>query len=645
MYIVKRDENNPILHPTKLRRFEALATLNGCPLLYKDDLYLFYRAMAPRDVLVTHDALISSIGITKWSKESRAFEKRKIFIEPSASFDKFGCEDPRVTYFEGNHYIFYTALSSVPFSAENIKVACAISKDLSRIDSRHLVTPFNAKAMTLFPERINGKIAVLFSAHTDEPPAKMCIAYADTMEQIFDETFWNTWHQKIDDHTLHITKTPDDHNEVGAPPILTKDGWLLIYSRAQHYFNEGERLFTIEAVLLDKDDPLTIKKRTKNPILIPETHYEEYGLVGSIVFPSGALYNESKDELEIYYGAADMTCARAKVKLSHLIQSMGENDELFERAPNAPVMSPLPSSPWESSCVFNPSAVDINGTIYIFYRAMGTDNTSVIGLAVSKDGTTVDERLSLPIYVPRAEFELKHGGPNDNSGCEDPRVTLIEDTLYMLYTAYDSVSVPKIAMTSISKNDFLNRDFTKWAEPSLISPDFVGDKDSAIFPKKIDDSYMIIHRIDPQICADFVSELTNDSAHLYRCVEMMQPRAGSWEALRIGLAATPIEVDIGYLMFYHGVALNKTYSVGVALLDKKDPSIVLSRSVEPIFYPKTDYEKIGLIPNVVFPCGAVLRGNTVYLYYGGADTVTHIATASLDSILERVYPSFMQPTA
>ncbi len=642
MYIVKRDENNPLLHPTKIRRFEALATLNGCPLMWNDSLYLIYRAMAPRDPLVTHDALISSIGITKWSKESLQFEKRKIFIEPSASFDKYGCEDPRVTFFEGTHYIFYTALSSVPFNAECIKVACAISKDLSRIDSRHLVTPFNAKAMTLFPERINGKIAVLFSAHTDEPPAKMCIAYADTMQQLFDETYWNKWHTDIDKHTLHITKTPDDHNEVGAPPILTKEGWLLIYSRAQNYFHESERLFTIEAVLLDKDNPLIIKKRTKNPILIPETHYEEYGLVGSIVFPSGALYDEKSDTLEIYYGAADMTCARASVNLSHLLSSMGENDELFERVPNAPALAPLPESPWEDVAVFNPSAIDLDGTIYILYRAMGRDNTSVIGMALSHDGVTISERLSLPIYIPREEFELKHGGPNDNSGCEDPRVTLIGNTIYMLYTAYDSVSVPKIAMTSIGKEDFLKRDFTKWSTPTLISPDFVGDKDSCIFPKKINDSFMIIHRIDPQICADFVKELSNTGTHLYRCVEMMQPRNGTWESLRIGLAATPIEVEMGYLMFYHGIAKDKTYSVGVALLDKKDPSVVISRSVEPIFYPKTDFEKIGLIPNVVFPCGAVLRDKTVYLYYGGADTVTHIATAPLDKIIERVYPSFMR---
>jgi predicted GH43/DUF377 family glycosyl hydrolase len=321
---------------------------------------------------------------------------------------------------------------------------------------------------------------------------------------------------------------------------------------------------------------------------------------------------------------------------------MGGEDELFKRAQNAPVLQPLSESPWQNIAVFNPAAIDIDGITYIFYRAMGSDNTSVIGMATSKDGTSIDERLSLPIYVPREEFELKHGGPTDNSGCEDPRVTMIDNTIYMLYTAYDSVNVPKIAKTSISKEDFLKRDFTKWSTPTLISPEFVGDKDSCIFPKKINDSYMIIHRIDPQICADYVKEISNDSTHLYRCVEMMQPRAGSWESMRIGLASPPLETEKGYIMFYHGVAQDRTYSVGAALLDKKDPSIVISRTVEPIFYPKEDYEKIGLIPNVVFPCGATVRGDTVYLYYGGADTVTHIATASLATLLERLYPQNIQ---
>ncbi len=65
-------------------------------------------------------------------------------------WEKYGCEDPRVTFFEGNYYIFYTGLSTFPFNAQGIKVAVAVTKDFKTIDERHLVTPFNAKAMTLF---------------------------------------------------------------------------------------------------------------------------------------------------------------------------------------------------------------------------------------------------------------------------------------------------------------------------------------------------------------------------------------------------------------------------------------------------------------------------------------------------------------
>ena len=72
-----------------------------------------------------------------------------LFIVPKEEWDKFGCEDPRVTYFEGVFYTFYTALSKYPFSSDGIKVAVALSKDLEKITERHLVTPFNAKAMTL----------------------------------------------------------------------------------------------------------------------------------------------------------------------------------------------------------------------------------------------------------------------------------------------------------------------------------------------------------------------------------------------------------------------------------------------------------------------------------------------------------------
>jgi predicted GH43/DUF377 family glycosyl hydrolase len=104
----------------------------------------------------------------------------------------------------------------------------------------------------------------------------------------------------------------------------------------------------------------------------------------------------------------------------------------------------------------NPGALYEDGKVHLVYRAMSGDNTSVMGYAVSSDGFTIDERLHEPIYVPREDFEAK-GIADGNSGCEDPRLTLIEDTVYMLYTAYRGDQEPRVAITSIARNDFLMR--------------------------------------------------------------------------------------------------------------------------------------------------------------------------------------------
>src|SRR3989344_645893 len=171
MFVVKRSRENPILVHTRDHHWEASATFNMSVVKHGRHIHGLYRAISSKDPLRTPDQ-ISIIGLAK-SIDGMHFEERKQFIEPTEEWEKFGCEDPRVTFFEDRYYIFYTALSTYPFSAEGIKVAVAISDGLKRISERHLVTPFNAKAMTLFPERINGKVTVLFSAHTDGSPAKM----------------------------------------------------------------------------------------------------------------------------------------------------------------------------------------------------------------------------------------------------------------------------------------------------------------------------------------------------------------------------------------------------------------------------------------------------------------------------------------
>ncbi|OGJ01842.1 hypothetical protein A3G98_00785 [Candidatus Nomurabacteria bacterium RIFCSPLOWO2_12_FULL_37_8] len=85
---------------------------------------------------------------------------------------------------------------------------------------------------------------------------------------------------------------------------------------------------------------------------------------------------------------------------------------------------------------------------------------------------------------------------------------------------------------------------------------------------------------------------------------------------------------------YHGISRShNTYRVGALLLDKNDPAIVLARTTDPIFSPEEPYEKIGIVNNVVFPCGMVEKDGLLYIYYGGADTVVGVATMGLDIVL------------
>src|SRR3989338_7532420 len=165
MYVIRRSQNNPLLTPQTPHPWEALGTFNPSPIKKGSITHVLYRALGRPDALMT-PAGISTIG-KALSLDGEKFQNRRQFIIPSEAWEKFGCEDPRVTFFEGTHVIFYTALGGQPFGPDNIKVACALSKDLETIDEKHLVTPFNAKAMALFPERINGKITALLTAHTD----------------------------------------------------------------------------------------------------------------------------------------------------------------------------------------------------------------------------------------------------------------------------------------------------------------------------------------------------------------------------------------------------------------------------------------------------------------------------------------------
>ena len=297
----------------------------------------------------------------------------------------------------------------------------------------------------------------------------------------------------------------------------------------------------------------------------------------------------------------------------------------MERFSGNPILRPIADQAWESRGVFNAGAIYHNGQIHIFYRAVGNDEVSRIGYARTSDGFHIDERLPKPVFEPANDAE--------KNGCEDPRIVQCDDQLLMTYTAvreYGHRRVHQVGLTSISVDDFVQRQWN-WGARRLPFPG-IRNKDAVLFPKKINGRYAMLHRIEPDLCIAYSQDLVNWCD--IRCV--MEPSVEGWDDLKIGAAGTPIELNEGWLMLYHGVNIDRVYHLGVILLEKNNPEHVLYRSKEPILTPKEDYERFGKVPNVVFSCGNALVDNRLFVYYGGADSALCVATLEFDKLLSTI---------
>jgi predicted GH43/DUF377 family glycosyl hydrolase len=629
MSAAKRSPHNPILIPDSSSPWQAEAVFNPSPVIYGGKTHLLFRATGPKRTIEGREVEVSVIGHVAGDAPADFGGPRNKLVVPEFPWERFGCEDPRATAFEGKCYIFYTAVSE--FSADGIKVAVAVTSDFTTVEEKHLVTPFNAKAMALFPERVNGKIAALLTVDTDRPPSRVCLALFDRAEDMWSEAYWKEWYAHLDDHAIGIERNEHDHVEVGSPPLKTEEGWLFFYSYIYNYFSPPPT-FGVQAALLDHDDPRMIVGEVKRPLMVPREEYEIYGRVPHIVFPSGALMRG--EDIDLYYGAADTVSCVASFKKEGLIAALkAVAARQLHRYAGNPIITPLSSHGWESKAAFNPAALYEEGRVHILYRAMANDNTSVFGYASSRDGVTIDERLPEPVYVPREDFEKKKM-PGGNSGCEDPRLTCMGDTIYMCYTAYDGTDPPRVALSSIARKDFLAHRWT-WSPPKLISPAGKDDKDTALFSKKIGRRYAFLHRLGNEIWIDYKEDLSFDGGEVLGGKVLMRPRDTAWDSRRIGITGPPVFTRYGWLLLYHGVSRRAGhYSVRAALLDARDPEKVLYRTQDPIFEPKMPYERNGIVPNVVFPCGVVAIKDTLFVYYGGADTVTGVATVSIDTLVE-----------
>lgn len=639
MFVVKRYKNNPILNPDSSSSFESFASFNGNPVQVGDKINLLYRAQSIPEKFDGGSFSLSVVGKAE-SVDGINFKNRQKFLFPEHHWERYGLEDPRVTKLEGKYYIFYTALSAFPLNVpEGIKVGMAISKDLKKVEEKHLVTPFNAKAMCLFPEKINGKYLAMLTVNPDRLPTHIAMAEFKKIEDVWDQKYWDKWYKELDKH-IFIRGDDKDRIEIGSCPIKTKEGWLIITCRIQNH-RESNRVFAVEAMLLDLKKPSKIIGQTRGALLVPEELYEKHGQIGNVIFPSGAIIKKQQkkdkkgeEKLLIYYGATDTTCALAEVSLKQLLKSMKlpRVDDGFIRLTEGPLITPRPNVDWESKALFNPASIMLGGKVHVLYRAMSQDNTSVVGYALSPDGTTVSYRSDKPIYVPRESFEEKRI-PNGNSGCEDPRLTKIGDTVYICYTAYNGITPPAVAISAISVKDFLAKKWN-WTKPVLVTRDGVDDKDGCLHPEKVNGKYFLYHRVDNHIVGDFGETPWFRERNNFKNIPILFPRPGMWDGLKVGISAPPIKTDKGWLLIYHGVSVQSRYSVGAALLSLKDPTVVLSRTTDAIFEPVESYELQGQVNNVVFPCGAVVKDGNILMYYGGADSVVDVASVKLQDLLD-----------
>lgn len=301
----------------------------------------------------------------------------------------------------------------------------------------------------------------------------------------------------------------------------------------------------------------------------------------------------------------------------------------MQRSRHNPILSPRPDKFWESRAVFNCATILTDGKVHMLYRAIGEYEhyISRLGYAVSEDFVNFT-RFNEPAFGPNVRYEL--------GGCEDPRLMKIDDKIYMTYVVLPIPQQEKgIASTALASTS----DFHHYYRYGIITPDNVDDKDVVLFPEKINGNYVMAHRPDwvgevyrterPSIWLAYSENLHNWTDHhvLLRPIE-------EWEIKKIGVGPPPIKTKDGWLLIYHGVDYNDTYRVGAALLDLKDPSHVIVKTRQPLLEPEETYERVGDIPNVVFPTGAILLDNELFVYYGAADKVICLATVELDVLLD-----------
>jgi predicted GH43/DUF377 family glycosyl hydrolase len=311
-------------------------------------------------------------------------------------------------------------------------------------------------------------------------------------------------------------------------------------------------------------------------------------------------------------------------------------NSLFQRHSGNPIIQSRDLA-YPAHSVFNAAATKVGDETLLLMRVEDRRGVSHLTVARSADGIG-DWRIDpQPTLMPSPDTH-----PEEMWGIEDPRITYLDeqDLWAITYTAY-SEGGPLVSLAT-------TRDFRTFERQGpVMSPE---DKDAALFPVRFGGRWAMIHRpvsatqsFGAHAWISFSPDLKHWGDHR---ILLPARRGGWWDANKVGLSPPPLRTQEGWLVLYHGVrttAGGAIYRLGLALLGLNDPCRVVARADEWVFGPEEPYEVFGDVDKVVFPCGWVLEGDEVRLYYGGADTCLALATASLSDLLSWLKKHPMQP--
>ncbi len=288
----------------------------------------------------------------------------------------------------------------------------------------------------------------------------------------------------------------------------------------------------------------------------------------------------------------------------------------------------------ESNSIFNSAVVPFDGGFAGVFRVDDTVRSMKLHRGFSSDG------IAWTIEPEPIRFQCDDPDVGEFVYGYDPRCIVIDGVYHLLWcNCYHGPTI------GVATSD----DFKVFRQHENAFLPY--NRNGVLFPRKIDGNYAMFSRPSDRGHTPFGDIFYSESPDLnfwgkHRWV--MGTIENSWQNTKVGAGPPPIETSEGWLMVYHGVLESCNgfvYSAGAALLDPEQPWKVIARARPYILAPQMQYECVGDVPNVVFPCAMLCDADTgrLAIYYGAADTVVALAFAYVHELVEFIKANSRPP--